>query len=111
MSIHQRLRNPFFAIAIVLGLLFTLTACVDFVLMLKSNRPGALPRAGEPGYELMNLLDRHGTEIFIVELAALAIATIAAIRLDHVRGRRDANKGRETGVREQGSGGGGQKNP
>jgi len=37
----------------------------------------------------MNVLDQHGTEVFVVELAALGICTVAAIRLDHVRDRRE----------------------
>ena len=85
------LRNPFYALALVFGLLFTLTACADGVLMLRSNRAG-LPHRGEPGYELLNLLDRHGTEIFVGELVGLGICTVAAIRLDHVRDRREYAK-------------------
>ncbi len=92
MSIKQRLRNPFYAVAMVLGLLFTLTACADGVLMVKVNRAGAMPMPGEPGYELMDLLDRHGTEIFVAELACLGICTLAAIRLDYVRGRQETSR-------------------
>jgi hypothetical protein len=104
------LRNPFYAIAMVLGLLFTLTACAEGVLMLKSNRDGALPRQGESGYDLMNLLDQHGTEVFVVELAALGCFTVAAIRLDVVRDRREFAK-KQQGAGEQGSGERGQGSP
>ena len=82
----------------LLGLLFTLTTCADIVLMMKSNRAGALPRRGEPGYELMDLLDKHGTAILAGELAGLGLCTVAAIRLDHVRERREfARRQREAG--------------
>ena len=86
------LKNPFYAIVLIVGLLFTLTASAEFVLMLKSNQAAALPQQGESGYELMQLLDRHGTEIFVAELAALGICTVAAIRLDQVRDRREYGK-------------------
>jgi hypothetical protein len=98
MSIKQRLRNPFYAIAMLLGLVFTVTACADVVLMMKSGRAGALPHRGEPGYALMDLLDKHGTEILAGELAGLGLCTVAAIRLDHVRDRREfARRQREAG--------------
>lgn len=97
---RKLLRNPFYALALVIGLLFTLTACADGVLMLRANRAGAMPKQGEPGYELMELLDRHGTEIFVGELAALGVCTLAAIRLDHVRDRREFARRDEKDVGE-----------
>ncbi|HEX4000025.1 MAG TPA: hypothetical protein VHX65_15845 [Pirellulales bacterium] len=104
MSIKHRLRNPFYALAMVLGLLFTITTCADAVLMMKTNRAGAMPRPGEPGYELMTLLDRHGTEILVGELAALGLCTVAAIRLDHVRDRRKFARRQEGNRSETGGG-------
>jgi hypothetical protein len=83
------LRNPFYALALLLGLAFTITACADGVLMMKTNRAGTLPRPGEPGFALMDLLDRHGTAILAGELIGLGLCTMAAIRLDHVRDRRE----------------------
>jgi hypothetical protein len=92
------LRNPFYALAMLAGLMFTVTTCADVVLMMKTNRAGAMPHPGEPGFELMDLLDRHGTEILAGELAGLGLCTVAAIRLDHVRDRREfAARQREVG--------------
>lgn len=97
MSIKQQFRNPFYAVAMLLGLLFTITACADVVLMMKANRAGAMPHRGDPGYALMDLLDRHGTAILVGELSGLGLCTIAAIRLDHVRERREfARRQRES---------------
>lgn len=97
--IKKLLRNPFYALAMLAGLMFTVTACADIVLMMKSNRVGALPHRGEPGFELMDLLDRHGTAILAGELAGLGICTVAAIRLDHVRDRREfARRQREAAI-------------
>lgn len=93
MLLPKRFRNPFYALALLVGLLFTVTACADGILMLKANRAGALPRPGEPGFVLMDLLDRYGTEILVGELVALGICTVAAIRLDHVRDREKGTRG------------------
>jgi len=89
---NKLLRNPFYALALLVGLLFTITVCVDAALIVKTNATGNAPRRGEPGFALLDLLDRHGTKILAGELAALGICTVAAIRLDHVRGRREFAK-------------------
>jgi len=73
----------------VFGLVFTLTACAFGVLMVRSNRAVALPEPGQSGYELMDLLDRHGLTILVGELIGLGFCSVGAIRLDHVRGRRE----------------------
>ena len=88
-AINKLFRNPFYALAMLAGLMFTVTACADVVLMMKTNRAGTSPQPGEPGFNLLDLLDRHGTEILAGELAGLGICTVAAIRLDHVRDRRE----------------------
>ena len=67
-AINKLFRNPFYALAIIAGLMFTMTTCADVVLMMKTNRAGTSPQPGEPGFSLLDLLDRHGTEI----LAGLA---------------------------------------
>jgi hypothetical protein len=89
MSKHRITGNPFYLLAIFFGLAFTITACGFGVLMVKSIHAGALPSAGQPGFALMDLLDRHGMAILIGELVALAVVTVGAIRLDHVRDRRE----------------------
>ena len=77
------------------GLAFTLTACALGVLMVRSNRDVAPPKPGESGYTLLNLLDRHGLAILAAELVGLAIFAVGAIRIDHVRGRREFLKQRQ----------------
>jgi hypothetical protein len=89
--------NPFYFLAMLFGIAFTITACAYGVMMLKSIRPEGLPRPGQPGSGLMDLLSQHGIAILAVELAGLAIFSIAAIWLDHVRGRREVTR-RETQV-------------
>jgi hypothetical protein len=90
--------NPFYLLAMLFGIAFTITACAFGVMMLKSIRPDGLPRAGQPGFGLMELLSQHGAAILSVELAGLAVFSIAAIYLDHIRGRREvARRAREHG--------------
>ncbi len=78
--------NPFYVLAGICGVAFTITACAYGMLMLRSNRAAEFAPAGEHG--LMNLLDRHGAAILSGEVALLAIFSIAAIGLDHYRGKK-----------------------
>jgi hypothetical protein len=89
MSGSKRPRNWFYALAMLFGLAFTLTACSFGVLILHANRPAGSAGVGPSGERLLNLLDQHGTAILVCELVGLAIFTVAAIRVDHVRGMRD----------------------
>jgi hypothetical protein len=82
--------NPFYLLAILFGIAFTITACAYGLMMLKSIRPEGLPRAGQSGAGLMDLLSQHGAAILLIELGGLAIFSVAAISLDHVRGRRES---------------------
>ena len=105
--------NPFYLLAMLFGLAFTLTACAFGVMMMRSVRPEGLPRAGEPGFGLMDLLSRRGTAILAAEVAGLAVFAVAAIALDHFRGRREvarrsreaAGPQRKAAVQPPGSGG------
>jgi len=81
--------NPFYLLAMLFGIAFTITACAYGLLMLRSIRAEGLPQEGQPGFGLMDLLRQHGTAILATELAALAVFALAAIYLDHVRGRRE----------------------
>jgi hypothetical protein len=82
--------NPFYLLAMLFGVAFTITACAYGVMMLRANRAEGLPQEGQPGFGLMDLLSRHGTTILVAELAALAVCSVAAIYVDHCRGRREA---------------------
>ncbi len=81
--------NPFYLLAMLFGIAFTITACAYGLMMLRSIRAEGLPQEGHPGYGLMELLRQHGTAILGVELVGLAVFTLAAIYLDHHRGRRE----------------------
>ncbi|MCA9235654.1 MAG: hypothetical protein KDA44_09280 [Planctomycetales bacterium] len=75
-------RNPFYALLIPAGLLFSITACaygyMSFV-EVNSLRSEANRHADS---SLFRWLNAHGTTALIVELAVLAVLTFAAIATD-----------------------------
>ena len=89
MSSRKEPFNPFYFLSVVAGVAFTVTACAYGLLILRTNRGLYLPEANAAEHPLMNLLDQHGLAILGVEVAVLAAVTIAAIALDHVRGKRN----------------------
>ena len=83
--------NPFYVVTAVVGVAFTITACGYGLLMLRANRAAA-SLTSEPLHPLMNLLDQHGILILAIEVGLLAVASVAAIVLDHYRGKRMASR-------------------
>ena len=84
--------NPFYVASGILGVAFTLTACAYGVLMLQANR--GMMRSDSIGQEhpLLSLLNTHGVAILAVEVLLLGFVSVAAIVLDHYRGRRAIRK-------------------
>jgi hypothetical protein len=82
--------NPFYALLVIAGVAFTITACAYALLMVRATRPESSPF--EEG-ALMKLLDDRGMEIMGVEVLILALATAGAIGLDQWRGNRDVRSG------------------
>jgi hypothetical protein len=85
---RKELPNPFYLLSAVAGVAFTVTACAFGLMILRTNRGLYSPEADPSEQPLMNLLDQHGLAILGAEVALLAAVTIAAIALDHVRGKR-----------------------
>jgi hypothetical protein len=69
--------NPFYVAALPVGVLFVITACAYAVMTVQ----GLDPQRGQEG-GLVGLLAKHGTMIFVVELAVLGLLTFAAIATD-----------------------------
>ena len=80
--------NPFYALLVVLGIAFALTACAYSVMTLKAVRRQEAPGASAGGAVLLEFLDRHGAALMGGELALLALATVAAIATDRYWMRR-----------------------
>lgn len=87
----KRFHNPFYVLLVAAGILFTVTACAYFVMMLRSGAAGGIPETGT----LMAWLENYGMTALIVELVALSAATLAAMGTDDYwerRARRDGDK-------------------
>jgi hypothetical protein len=81
--------NPFYVLCVVAGMLFTVTACAYGVLMVRANRGLDLSQDGLAEHPLMSFLNRYGMIILGLEVAILAAVSVAAIMLDHTRGKRE----------------------
>jgi hypothetical protein len=77
--------NPFHLLTGILGTIFTITACGYGLLMLRANHG---PTSSDETHPLMRLMNSHGATILIVEVVLLAVVAMAAIMLDHYRGKR-----------------------
>ncbi len=85
--------NPFYVLSVIVGVVFTLTACGIGLLMIRASR-GLIPTGDDAAnpHPLLALLDRHGMMILGVEVALLAVVSVAAITLDHYRGKRERSR-------------------
>jgi formate-dependent nitrite reductase membrane component NrfD len=88
--------NPFYVASLPIGVLFGLTACAYVVMTMRGIDP---QRAEETG--LVRLMERHGVFIMMIELAALAVLTVAAIFSDDFWVRRFQATEREKGKKEK----------
>jgi hypothetical protein len=87
--------NPFYALLLVVGVAFLLTATSYGVMAFRDVQGHG---AAESGSGLMLFLDQHGAWLMAGELAVLAIASFAAMATDHhwtKRGEQDAAAGQE----------------
>jgi cell division protein FtsX len=84
--------NPFYVLSAVAGVAFTITACAYLILMWRSNEGKSLASDEGGVHPLMNLLDKHGLVILIVQVLLIGAVAIAAIVLDHFRGKRMAKE-------------------
>ncbi|MEZ6110715.1 MAG: hypothetical protein R3C99_06850 [Pirellulaceae bacterium] len=78
--------NPFYAVLIVVGTVFAITACAYGMMAVVKLEPAA--DGGSPTGGLIGFMDRHGVTVLMVELGLLAVATFAAIGTDDYWTRR-----------------------
>lgn len=90
--------NPFYAMLLVVGIVFAITAFAYCVMTVRGVG-GSLAMADEStaehsqlGLDLMALLDRHGLWIMLAQLALLGVATFGAIFTDDYWTRRAARQ-------------------
>jgi hypothetical protein len=78
--------NPFYALLIVVGIAFSITAVAYFVMALRGNKSrtaGVGYVQAEPPQGLLVFLDQYGVKLMAGELGLLALATWGAICTDH----------------------------
>ena len=86
--------NPFSVLLGIVGIAFTLTAACFCLFVLRGVRPET---ARSAPHLLERVIDRWGTTALVVELVALAVATVGSIAYDELghdeirRRLRDAN--------------------
>lgn len=80
--------NPFYALLVIVGIAFSITAFAYFVMTLKGAQPGGGDGEGPAGAALLAFLDDHGAAAMAIELALLAVATVGAIATDRYWMRR-----------------------
>ena len=83
--------NPFYLAALPVGVIFAITACCYTVMARSGLDPHLVDEGG-----LVELMDKHGMVIMLVELAVLAVLTFAAIGTDGYWTRRFEQSQRET---------------
>ena len=79
--------NPFYLLLLVSGCAFAITACAFGAMTVRELGQSRLPRSMSQeapinGQGFNELLDKHGLNIMIVELALLGIGTFGAIAYD-----------------------------
>jgi hypothetical protein len=72
--------NPFYALLVVLGIVFAITVCAYVVMMFKLRTAEGISHSA--GEWLVQFMDKHGFSLLIGELVLLGIATFAAIGTD-----------------------------
>jgi len=73
--------NPFYALLVIAGVAFVLTACAYGVMAFRQARPDSQPIA-ETDTSLLGVLDRHGAWILGGQVGLLALLTMGAMGTD-----------------------------
>ena len=92
----SRTSNPFHALLVVVSVVFTLSACAYGVMAVRNMNPGQQAPSPDRGHLLIEVLERYGTTILLIELAVLAVVVAAAIGTEAYRKRRIGKRQRPT---------------
>ena len=79
MSKPVKVNNPFYILLMIVGVVFGFTALGYGVMSVKMLEPSKLEARDSAFIEFF---DEHGTMLFLVELALLAVLTLLAITTD-----------------------------
>ena len=89
MTDEKKGTNPFYAIVVVAGIVFTITGCAYGLLMVRSMNPSAPGAEQESG--LLAFLDQHGFKVLLIELGVLGVASFAAMATDDFWSRKKSS--------------------
>lgn len=89
---YKKSANPFYALLVVLGLAFVVTAAAYGVMATREARAAATGQA-VADHALMRWMHEHGDAMLLAELGLLAVCTFGAIGTDDFWQRR-ANRRR-----------------
>jgi len=84
---NRKFANPFYALLVVVGIAFVVTATAYGVMAFRNTKALTTP-APQDGHPLMNWLNEHGNTLLMLELTLLAIGTCGAIATDDYWQRR-----------------------
>jgi hypothetical protein len=80
--------NPFYALVLIAGAAFTVTACAyGWMTYLSIQRPTPATSAAASQSTLLPFLNKHGSRLLFGELAVLSLAAVAAMTTDRLRSR------------------------
>jgi hypothetical protein len=104
MKRSDKFANPFYALLLVAGIAFALTATAYGVMAFRDRGAGLAiaietKATAGPEHPLMTWMSRHGEPALMTELALLAVCTFAAIGTDDYWQRRNKTKSIEQGAR------------
>ncbi|MBI1902949.1 MAG: hypothetical protein HYS13_17770 [Planctomycetia bacterium] len=85
MSKPKALYNPFYALLLLAGLAFVVTACAYGVMAFRGTKGEAL---GDKSPGLLVFLDRHGALVMGIQIGVLAVASAGAMLTDNFWKRR-----------------------
>ncbi len=89
----NKFANPFYALLLIAGIAFALTATAYGVMAFRDrDARSAISGASISEHPLMTWMSQHGETALILELAALAVCTVGAIGTDDYWQRRDSDK-------------------
>ncbi|HEY4232916.1 MAG TPA: hypothetical protein VGM76_05805 [Lacipirellulaceae bacterium] len=91
---YKKSANPFYALLVVAGIAFVVTAAAYCVMAYRDREAGSVSAAAAavPEHPLMVWMRANGKMALIAELAVLAVGTVGAIGTDNYWQRRAAHR-------------------
>jgi hypothetical protein len=92
---YRKSANPFYALLVIAGVAFVVTAAAFCVMAYREREPAKAGEPPQPAHPLMVWMSQNGEAALIAELAVLGIGTVGAIGTDDYWQRRASENERE----------------